>query len=410
MTRDRRWGFRARLTVLIAAVFIVSGLALLVVQYLLVRRLFAQQIGSISTGCLVSESIHSTSSDDLTCSIESVPGAVDGEIIVGTDTSSVVIQQTTQLSEDVLSGLLMWSIAVLVLFACVAVIAAWWLSQKSLGRIARITERTRDITSHDLHRRLDLTGPADEIKVLADTIDEMLNRLHESFERQDRFIAGASHELRTPLTTTRTLLEIPLEQGRIPPELEDNVRGALTANQRSEQVVAALLALARSTHAPDLNADPKCDLNAVVRESLAEHSSNLSDRTLLVEGLPAHPIVVEADTSLTRIVVGNLVENAFLHSLDRGTVAINARVSENAVQLTIENTGRPLTDAEVSRLTEPFYRGQETRLTGQGTGLGLTLADTIAHSLGATLALSARDGGGLVAELRIPTVRGGERS
>src|SRR5699024_6346004 len=119
------------------------------------------------------------------------------------------------LSQEVLSGLLLWSVVILLAFTAVAVVLAVWLSRRSFVRIGQITATTQRITRDDLHQRLALSGPADEIKELADTIDTMLDRLEASFIQQERFITNASHELRTPLTTTRTALEIPLTQGQV---------------------------------------------------------------------------------------------------------------------------------------------------------------------------------------------------
>ncbi|MFT4230297.1 MAG: ATP-binding protein [Microbacterium sp.] len=404
-TRRRRWGFRARLAALIAGVFIAGSVVLLGVQYLLVQQLFAQGIGTITTGCVSSGDQTATITEGTSSPGDEVgvdcTGRAGTEVDIGGGGVGIVVQQTTQLSEEVLSGLLLWSIVVLVAFAGLAVLAAWWLSRRSLDRIARITATTRDITRDDLHRRLDLPGPDDEIKELGDTIDGMLDRLDDAFERQDRFIAGASHELRTPLTTTRTLLEIPLAQGRVPTELEPAVRGALEANERSERLISALLTLARSTRKPAEEEAAPVDLAAIVQASLGEHASEAASRGLSVE-LPDAAEFVAADAELARIAVGNLVQNAIRHNRDHGRILISTDKDDDAVHLVIENDGCDLTGGEVARLTEAFHRGEQTRLAGPGTGLGLTLADTIARALGGSLALAARSGGGLVATLTVP--------
>ncbi|MFT4029406.1 MAG: HAMP domain-containing sensor histidine kinase [Protaetiibacter sp.] len=402
MSGRRRWGFRTRLAALIAGVFIAGGVVLLGVQYLLVQQLFAYGISTVMTGCVTGSgsSVSITDGEQTDPSSEQVPDDCSVEV-GGAGVGSVVIEQTTQLSQEVLSGLLLWSVVVLVFFAALAVLAAWWLSKRSLDRIARITATTRDITRDELHRRLDLNGPDDEIKELGDTIDGMLDRLDDAFERQDRFIAGASHELRTPLTTTRTLLEIPLLQGRVPAELEPAVRGALEANDRSERVIAALLTLARSTREAAKTAEVPVDLSALVRASLDEHASEAAFRGLSVH-VPGTPARAVTDAELARIAIGNLIENAIRHNLDHGRILVTTATSDDVVRLTIENDGRELAEGDVARLVEPFHRGEQTRLAGPGTGLGLTLADTIARALGGGLTLAPRMPGGLVATLRLP--------
>ncbi len=398
MTGARRWGFRARLTALIAGVFILGGAVLLTVQYVLVQQLLASGIRTI-TGCADGE----PSGVEVGSTVEGgVVGVVcDGGTAAGVSVVEVSVQQTNYLTDEVLSGLLLWSIVVLVLFAGLAVLAARWLSKRSLGRIARITETTRDITRDDLHRRLELPGPADEVKELGDTIDGMLDRLDDAFSRQERFVAAASHELRTPLTTTRAALEIPLEQGRFPAEVEPEVRRALVANERSERLIATLLTLARTARPQVKPEAGRIDLAVLARDAIDAHRTEADGRgiTVIVNGDPA---LVAADATLAGIAVGNLIENAIRHNRDGGIVRITVSDGEQNPQFLIENDGRELTEAETARLTEPFHRGEQTRLAGPGIGLGLTLAETTARTLGGTLTLSPRAGGGLTARLSLP--------
>ncbi|MEV7693603.1 ATP-binding protein [Microbacterium sp. NPDC089189] len=408
MTGRGRWGFRARLAALIAGVFIGGGVVLLSVQYLLVQQLFTQGVSTLTTGCVSQNDgggAGPVPDDDLAalCTIGS-----DGDDQVafgGGGVSSVVVAQTDALGEEVLSGLLVWSLVVLAVFATLAVVAAWWLSKRSLGRIARITETTRAITRDDLHRRLDLPGPDDEVKELGDTIDGMLDRLDDAFTRQDRFIAGASHELRTPLTTTRTLLEIPLTQGRVPAELEPAVRGALAANERSERLIAALLTLARLRHRSSATPEShEADLRLIAATVLAEHEADIAAGSLTVTHPAWTPAIATAEPELVRIAVGNLVDNAIRHNRDGGALAVLAGTDETGAWIEVANDGRDLTGDDLHSLTEPFHRGEDTRLAGDGLGLGLALVETIARSQGGALMLTAKAGGGLIARLRLPGV------
>ncbi len=407
MSRRHRWGFRARLVALIAVVLIAGGTALLGVQYVLVQQLFAQGISTISTGCFsgTDEDGRTPVGDDDLAELCSISAGQGSEVTLGDGgpIGSIVVQGTTALSDEVLSGLLLWSIAVLAAFSGVAVLAAWWLAKRSLGRIAAITEAARSITRDDLHRRLDLPGPSDEIKELGDTIDSMLDRLDDAFTRQDRFVAGASHELRTPLTTTRTLLEIPLAQGRVPTDLEPALRGALAANERSERLIAALLALARL---PDRRAADaiglQADLGALAAESLVEREAALRDRSLRAIGPLGPATVASADPELARIAIGNLVDNAIRHNLPGGEIAIRSGRDDRLCWVEVRNDGRDLTGIDPGTLTEPFHRGEESRIAGDGLGLGLSLVETIARSLGGSLALTPRAEGGLAARLSLP--------
>lgn len=408
MTQGRRWGFRARLTALIAGVFILGGIVLLTVQYVLVQQLLDSGLATITSGCVSGTEawIEVGAEPDEEGSFECGEGggplggnAVEG----GMGVVEVSIQQSVALSEDVLSGLLVWSVVVLGAFAVFAVLAARWLSRRSLGRIAQITTTTREITRDDLHRRLDLAGPDDEVKELGDTIDGMLDRLDDAFTRQDRFIAGASHELRTPLTTTRALLEIPLVQGRVPAELEPAVRGALAANERSERLIAALLALARTRHddgtAP---AAQEADLSAIAAAAIAEHDGRIATHALRLTVRAMAPVSAAADPELVRIAVGNLVDNAVRHNREGGELTVRTGIDEHTAWIEVANDGGDLTGSDLRALTEPFHRGADTRLAGDGLGLGLALVETIAASQGGSLSLAARSHGGLRVRLSLP--------
>lgn len=410
MIGRRRWGFRARLAALIAGVFITGGVVLLGVQYLLVKQLFAQGISAVTTGCVAGEleltqvgGAHSGTVNDALATFCELQAAEHGEVAFGGGAAAVVIEQTTHLSEEVLSGLLIWSLLVLAVFAALAVLAAWWLSKRSLGRIAQITSAAKDITRDDLHRRLELSGPDDEVKELGDTIDGMLDRLDDAFTRQERFIAGASHELRTPLTTTRTALEIPLAQGRVPSGLEPDVRLALAANERSERLIAALLTLARSEHdgAAGSSADV-VDLSELVAEICREHEAEAEERRAHMSLALQRPMHVAADRALLEIAVSNLLENAIRHGPEGGSLTVRTARAAETAWIEIDNDGAEITAAEATRLVEPFNRGAGSRLAGGGTGLGLTLVETIARSQQGTLTLSPRRSGGLTARLTLP--------
>lgn len=338
-----------------------------------------------------------------------------------TGTLSQVIHETTrrittQVSDEVLHSLLVWSLAMLAGFGLLAVLAAWWLSKRSLGRIAQITTAANEITQNDLHKRLALDGPDDEIKVLGDTIDAMLDRIQDAFTRQERFIAGASHELRTPLTTTRTLLEIPLNQGRIPKDSQPQIQGALRANARSERLITALLTLARSrSRRGELNAvTPTADVEPT---DLTELTSDLLDVRLSAaqeaevefERLPAtgEHVIAAADHGLLELAVGNLLDNAIAHNRPGGRAGV--RVVRDPFEpgkavVEVWNDGADLTAVDLEALKEPFHRGTQSRLAGAGLGLGLALVETVAETLGGNLTLLAREPGGLLARLSVPAL------
>jgi len=420
--------FRTRLVLIIAGVFIAAGAALLAVQYLVVQQLFASAIDTTAASCLPALSVTQLADGSAIIDATDVPdespfppgpGLLQGSTIDGcnyfADTiglldetspvttvtldtvEGVVLQQSTFLADEVGGGLLLWSIVVLVGFTGVAGAIAFWLARRSLDRIGEVTAAARDISERDLGRRLDLPGPDDEIKELGDTIDGMLDRLQSAFTAQDRFVANASHELRTPLTTTRTALEIPLEQGVVPEDLQANMQRALRATEQSERLITALLALARArtglehvepVELSTLITDEVDDLDA---QAIAVHS-NLRELT------------VEGDAVLLARAVRNLLENGILHNVPGGELWVRSRRERGKALIEVENTGAPITPATVELLTEPFYRGDASRTSAgpDGTGLGLAIVQSVAKTHGGEVRLRARKGGGLIAAIVLP--------
>ncbi|HLS03996.1 MAG TPA: HAMP domain-containing sensor histidine kinase, partial [Actinomycetales bacterium] len=249
--------------------------------------------------------------------------------------------------------------------------------------------------------RLDLPGPADEIKELGDTIDTMLNGLEASFTRQARFITNASHELRTPLTTTRTALEIPLVQGHVPPDLEPAVLRALEANQRSEQLIAALLKLAQVTRVTPAEIQEPVELSALVNQSITEHQDDIASANLSVTTHLPSVTIRPADPTLLTLAIDNLIDNAIRHNQYGGTIQVTTGTAEGCAWVQVANSGATFSAEETARLIEPFNRGHKTRTTGDDTslGLGLTLVQNIADSIGATLQLTPNEHSGVVARI-----------
>ena len=398
-----RWSFRARLTALIAIVFVTGGAALLGVQYLLVQGLFDTAIESI-TGCVSGEGgevavVSGNFMDSIHCR-EVVEDDVEAHF--DSNGANVVVEQTTMLSQEVLSGLLLWSIVTLLGFTLVAVVAASWLSRRSFARIGQITTTTKRITRDDLHQRLDLPGPADEIKELGDTIDTMLDGLQASFIQQERFVTNASHELRTPLTTTRTALEIPLEQGRVPEHLQPAISRALDANQRSEHLITALLQLARTSSVTKQTAEDSVLLSEIIERSLTTYGTDIQAARITVTKELEDVTLASADPTLLALAIDNLIENALRHNHDDGTIHVTVGKTGDSSWVEISNSGPVMSEKEAARLVEPFNRGQNTRTSGAGRslGLGLTLVQSITDSLGGSLTLRPIPTGGLIARLR----------
>jgi signal transduction histidine kinase len=304
--------------------------------------------------------------------------------------------------------LLAGSVTALAIMAAASVVLGWLVAGRILRPLRAMTTAARQISEDDLSRRLAMTGPGDELKDLADTIDGLLARLEAAFDAQRQFVANASHELRTPLTLTRTLLQMALTDPR--PTLASfkaTCEDVLAAGDHQEQIIEALLTLARSQRGLDRRA--LVDLGAVTRDVLRACEPDAASRGLSVTArIAAAPVL--GDARLLERLVANLADNAVRHNISRGWLDIRVAADGGRASLAITNTGPVIPADQVGRLLQPFQRLSARRPADDaaGLGLGLSIAAAIARAHQATLAVAPFPHGGLAVDVSFPAaVRGG---
>jgi signal transduction histidine kinase len=284
--------------------------------------------------------------------------------------------------------------ATIAVLGVLAFAASWWLAGRVLRPLHRITDTARRLTLSNLDERIALTGPQDELKDLADTFDDMLDRLARATDSQRRFIANASHELRTPLAIQRATIEIGLPDAD-PAKVARMCTDLLQANERSERLIEGLLTLAQSERG--LDARLPISLDAVVEQVAEQHRTEG-----ITLDLDLHPVTVAGDEVLLTQLVANLVQNAVRYNHPGGHVAV--RLSPDT-GLTIRNTGSPVPTDQVPEIFEPFRRLHPDR-TGSagGAGLGLSIVAAIAHAHDAAVTAQANPDGGLTITVALPAL------
>jgi signal transduction histidine kinase len=291
----------------------------------------------------------------------------------------------------------------LVIMTIPAIAAGWLVAGRLLRPLRAMTTAARKISATNLHERLNLSGPDDEVKQLADTFDDLLGRLDRSFQSQGQFVANASHELRTPHATMRVWLDVALAKpDPAPPhmvDLGDRLRHEL---DQVDRLLDGLLALARAQQrsATDSSTLP---LDAVVSLATAQRATLISGKGLDVRHQGCAGAWVAGSETLLARMVGNVVDNALTHNAPGGWVRIRTGVAGEAARLAVENGGPLLDEADVQALTQPFRRlGTERTGSDQGSGLGLSIVAAIAEMHGGRLELHALAGGGFQAVIELP--------
>jgi signal transduction histidine kinase len=302
----------------------------------------------------------------------------------------------------VLETLLKQSIVALAITATAAVGLGWMIAGRVLRPLHRITETAQRVAERNLHERIALQGPPDELKELADTFDAMLERLDVAFDSQRRFVDNASHELRTPLAINRTLLEVALADSDVKPELRTLHTTLLATNERSERMVDGLLTLALSENRK-VRRRP-VDLSDAAAYAVELTAAEASQAGVTVEANP-DPAPTTGDPALLERLALNLVQNAIRHNHRGGWVRVDTGDGprEGWVELTVTNTGPEVPPYDIGELFEPFRRqGTQRTNSARNVGLGLSIVRSVARTHGGDAQASPREGGGLVVRVRLP--------
>ncbi len=295
----------------------------------------------------------------------------------------------------------------LIYFGIIVVIGAsggYLLARQALRPIAKVTRTARQLSTETLDQRIDLGGPDDELRELADTFDEMLARLDAAFDGQRLFVANASHELRTPLSVIRTEIDVTLSD---PEASNDELRRmgevALGATERAQRLVGSLLTLARlqSGGRGELEVREPVDLAMLVPPVLDSVETEAKDRSISIE-VEAAPARTTGDPRLLERLIGNLVENAVRHNVTGGWIRVTCGAAEGRVWLHVANGGQVIPPADVDLLFEPFRRGGKVRTATRGSGLGLSIVRLIVEAHHGRLQAAAPPFGGLAIRIDLP--------
>jgi len=290
-----------------------------------------------------------------------------------------------------LADVLRYSAVALAVLAVVSIALGWLIAGRALRPLTAITHSARTMSANDLNSRLRVPAAYAEFIELADTLDGLLQRLHEAFTAQRQFVANASHELRTPLTVQRTLLQLTLADPEASAEtLRSALRELLDVGRQQEHLIDALLTLANGYQGVE-QWEP-FDLTALTEKAVRDHRAEAEEHGIRMVTALA-PATVTGDPALAASLVTNLVGNAVRHNVPGGTVEI---ATTGSGLLTVSNTGAVVPPAEIHRLVQPFQRlGTDRTDQTDGHGLGLAIVAAIAQVHRAPLTVDPRPGGGL---------------
>ncbi len=392
---------RWRLTLLYSGLFAVTGAVLLALTYALVADDQSPAVSGSGSGERPTPGEAEAGMGDTGSGPVVKQGAAAVERYVR---ERLAVQRNDQLHQ-----LLIESGIALGVMVIASLILGWLVAGRVLAPLRDMAVAARRISADDLHRRLAVSGPDDELKVLADTFDDLLARLEGAFEAQRRFVANASHELRTPLTLQQAVVDVALADPRADAaSLRAACLRVRAAGQEQERLIEALLMLARGQRAePERES---VDLAVLAAELLPEAGSGAGPGPgpgpRVDAELTSAPLV--GDPHLVGRLVSNLLENAVRHNVPQGAggwVTVWTGVVDGRASLRIANSGPVVPADQVGALFEPFRRVGVERVRGrsrEGAGLGLSIVAAIVGAHGGVVEARARGEGGLWVEVVFP--------
>ena len=293
-------------------------------------------------------------------------------------------------------------IALIALLLLLFAVSGGLLIRRMLRPVYDMTRTARLITASDLSARIGTVNSHDELTELAEPFNGMLDRIQESYEKQNRFVSDASHELRTPLSVISGYANLLRRWGSENPEvLREAVQKIIEETDNMQQLADRLLFLAR--------ADRKTQPVRFERFSASEMMREIAEETRMIDGGhalredTAGDVMLTADHALIKQAMRAIVDNSIKYTPPGGTISVSCRGRDGRVELGVSDTGVGIAEKDLPRIFDRFYKADGARTRGKGSsGLGLSIARWIVERHGGAIRVRSRPGEGTEFVVSLP--------
>ena len=291
-------------------------------------------------------------------------------------------------------------------------LGCWFLADRLLLPIIDVTEAAQSITADKLGNRLPVSSKRDEISLMTAVLNQMLDRLENSFRRIRQFSGDASHELRTPLTILRGETEVTLRWGKTVDEFRDMLHSNMEEIDRMERIIESLLTLAKS-EAGELTLEMKSlSLSDLLQEIYLQGKILADKKQISVDLLlqVSEEVKIRGDELRLRQMLLNLLANAVKYTLPGGALSISLAVDGDWALVGIEDTGVGIPEEDLPYIFDRFYRVDKARnrMDG-GTGLGLSIVKWVVDVHGGTVSVTSSVDKGSLFTVKLP-LKGPEKN
>ena len=286
-----------------------------------------------------------------------------------------------------------------------AALGGWWLAGRALAPVRAMVEAANHIEAENLAERLPEPRRNDELGQLARTFNQLLDRLQAAFQRERRFTADISHDLRTPLALIKSNIEVALNRPRSTEELRMTLAEVNGQIDRLTGLLDAALMLARADSGQLRQHFVRLDLSELLTD-LVETSATYAEEErgqTLTSDIPPRLWVRGDRDYLTRLFL-NLLDNAMQYTPAGGCIRVTAAVANEQIVVTVEDSGRGIPPEDVPHVFDRFYRADKARTAGKTdhVGLGLSIAQVIAHAHGGEITVASVLGQGSRFTVHLP--------
>lgn len=307
-------------------------------------------------------------------------------------------------AEELLARYRFWAGSILLATFAIFPWVGYQVARHGIRPVEEMATTARHISSTNLRERILAEGYPSELASLANTFNQMLDRLEESFERISKFSADIAHDLRTPVNNIRGEAEVALSRTRTAAEYRDVIESFLEETVRLSELIADLLFLARAeSPLAHLRREP-VDVGDLLSGVMEYYEASAADGGVsLSRDISEKPVTAELDRTLVQRAVGNLVSNALANTPPGGSVVLGTETDNSTIRIEVSDTGIGIPPEALPRVFDRFFRVDSARSQGSGgTGLGLAIVQSIAVLHGGNVEISSQLGQGTRVTLRMP--------
>ena len=290
----------------------------------------------------------------------------------------------------------------------IAALGGNWLSHRALTPVDALTRSARAINVTNLSQRLEQPNTGDELQRLSETLNQMLARIESAVQRITEFTADASHELRTPVALIRAEAEVALGRSRSEEEYRSALQHVLSESERMTQLLEQLLSLVRADSGAATLQMTELDLSVLAREAAQSWQKVATAQgQRLTASIPPHPIPIHGDGAALRRLLDVLLDNAIKYTSPPGAITLTLEPGDGRVALRVRDSGPGVAPEEQGKIFERFYRVDKARSRQMGgAGLGLSIAQWIAHQHHGTITVQSSPGEGAEFTVDLPAIAG----